>query len=203
MTTSGKRSRKKFRSEISREEILELPLARCRSEIKLVRTAADAGRAVASLRREKVLGFDTETRAAFKKGESYPPSLVQLAGAGTVYLFMLNHLKELGGLEKVLSSPRIVKTGVALGRDVKELREIKEFEPAGFAELEKVSDERDVAANGLRGLAAIVLGLRISKGAQRSNWARPELSDKMIQYAATDAWACREIYLRLKAAEDL
>jgi ribonuclease D len=197
LTTPGKPPHKKFRSEISREEIMELPLARCKSEITLVRTASEAGRALASLRKEKVLGFDTETRAAFKKGESYPPSLVQLAGTGTAYIFMLSSLKKLGGLEKILSSSRIVKTGVALGRDVKELREIKEFVPAGFVELEKVSDERQIAANGLRGLTAIVLGRRISKGAQRSNWARPQLSDRMIQYAATDAWACREIYLRL------
>ncbi len=179
------------------EQIHELPLARYRGEIRLVQNPAQAREALRALSEERVLGFDTETRAAFKKGESYLPSLVQLAGEGIIWLFQLTHLEGLAGLGRILTNQDILKTGVALGRDVKELREIKEFEPSGFVELEKVSDDAGIVANGLRGLAAIVLGRRLSKSAQRSNWARPRLTEKMIQYAATDAWASREIYLRL------
>jgi len=195
--TKPARRGNRFRPDISSGEIQELPLARCRGQIHLVQTAAQARDAIRAIQAERILGFDTETRAAFRKGESYLPSLVQLAGDGVIWLFQLTHLEGLAGLGRVLANRNIVKTGVALGRDVKELREIREFEPAGFVELEKVSDKAGVDANGLRGLAAIVLGVRLSKSAQRSNWARPRLTDKMIRYAATDAWASREIYLRL------
>jgi ribonuclease D len=199
--TSRNPQRGGFRSEISSEEIRALPLARCSSEIRVVRSQAQARRELREIRGQRVLGFDTETRAAFRKGESYSPALVQLAGEGVVWLFRLNRLVGLGGLAGILSDANIVKAGVALERDVRELRGVRRFHPDGFVELEKLSDSRGIAANGLRGLAAIVLGVRISKGAQRSNWAREHLSDKMIRYAATDAWASREIYLRL-AAQD-
>jgi ribonuclease D len=197
LTTPARDRTPRFRSEISREEINRLPIARYDGPVRMITSADGARAAIRELKREKVLGFDTETRAAFRKGESYPPALVQLAGEGAVWLFRLNRLAGLGGLARILSQPGVVKAGVALERDIKELREVRRFKPAGFVELEKLSDYRGIAANGLRGLAAIVLGVRISKGAQRSNWARARLSEKMIQYAATDAWACREIYLRL------
>ncbi len=182
---------------MGREEINRLPVGRYRGPVVLVASPGKARSALRALRRERVLGFDTETRAAFRKGESYPPALVQLAAADAVYLFRLSHLKGLAGLAPILSDAGTVKAGVALERDLAELREVKRFRPAGFAELGKLSDARGIAANGLRGLAACVLGLRITKGAQRSNWARARLSDKQVQYAANDAWACREIYLRL------
>jgi ribonuclease D len=188
-----------FRAKMSPEEINRLPQATCPCRLTVVSAAGQARAAVRGILAERVLGFDTETRAAFRKGERYPPALVQLAGEKTVWIFQLARLAGLGGLGRVLSDAGVVKAGVALERDIKELRGVKRFSPAGFVELEKLSDERGVAANGLRGLAAAVLGVRISKSAQRSNWARSRLSDKQLRYAATDAWACREIYLRLTA----
>ena len=197
MTSPRKDSPRPKGTPPSAEEINSLPLGRYRGPVRLVTSPPQVRKALRALGRERVLGFDTETRAAFRKGESYPPALVQLAGADAVWLFRLNRLKGLGGLAPLLADAGVVKTGVALERDVKELRELEEFEPAGFLGLEKLSDEHGVVANGLRGMAASVLRLRVSKGAQRSNWARQRLSDKQIEYAATDAWICREIYLRL------
>ncbi len=199
MKTPGKARSGPFRAEISKEEINRLPVGGYRGPIELIASPQEVRAAVSALRREKVLGFDTETRAAFRKGESYPPALVQLATTDAVYLFRLSRLKGLGGLAPILSDARITKAGVALERDIKELQEVKRFRPAGFVELGKLSDGQGIAANGLRGLAACVLGLRLTKGAQRSNWAQTRLTDKQIQYAANDAWACREIYLRLAA----
>ncbi len=197
MKTPGKARSGHFRAEITKEEINRLPVGSYRGTIELIASPGEVRAAVRALRGQSVLGFDTETRAAFRKGESYPPALVQLATEDVVYLFRLSRLKGLGGLAPILSDAKIIKAGVALERDIKELQEVKRFEPAGFVELGKFSDGQGVAANGLRGLAACVLGLRLTKGAQRSNWAQARLSDKQIQYAAIDAWACREIYLRL------
>ncbi len=190
---------RQFRPKLAPEEINLLPLGQYTGPIRIVASAAEAHRAVGELSAEHVLGFDTETRAAFRKGEHYPPALVQLAGRTAVYLFRLRPMGGLGELLRLLSDPRVVKAGVALERDLKELQELRYFRPAGFVEVEKLADGHGVAANGLRGLAAVVLGMRISKGAQRTNWDLPRLTEKQLRYAATDAWACREIYLRLTA----
>ena len=189
--------RQPFPAILSREEVNRLPLGGYRGPVQLVTSDQQARRAVEALLCERVLGFDTETRAAFRVGESYPPALVQLAAERAVYIFRLGGLRRLGGLGAVLGHPRIVKAGVSLAYDLKKLRELCPFEPAGFVELEKLTDRFGIKANGLRGMAASVLGLRIAKGAKCSNWSRPRLSGEQISYAATDAWACRAIYMRL------
>lgn len=187
-----------FPETISPEEVNRLPLTRYAGSVRLVEDMQHAQEAVKRLARERVLGFDTETRAAFRKGEAYPPSLVQLAAGDAVYVFRLAALGgRLGGLEKVLANPRVVKAGVSVAYDLRELRALVPFEPRGFADLEGLSDKAGIAANGLRPLAAIVLGFRVGKGPKTSNWARVPLSPAQIAYAATDAWVCREIYLRL------
>jgi ribonuclease D len=93
----------------------------------------------------------------------------------------------------------IIKTGVSLDHDIRKLKERQDFRPEGFVELSKLSDEAGIRNNGLRGLAAFILGYRVSKSAQRSNWSKPDLTREQVVYAATDAFICREIYLRLRA----
>ncbi len=191
------RSQKRPGILISKEEINQLPLFRYEGPVHLVRTDEEAAAAVAELRRERVLGFDIETRPTFRKGESYPPALLQLAGGNAVYVFQLLQLKDLRWFADLFSDAGIIKAGVSLDHDIRKLRERQEFDPKGFVELSKLSDAAGIKNNGLRGLAAILLKLRVSKGAQRSNWSRPDLSREQITYAATDAFISREIYLRL------
>jgi ribonuclease D len=190
-------NRGRFPATIAKEAVNLLPLGRYGGPVHLVDTPEQAGAAVEALSRERALGFDTETRAAFRVGESYPPALVQLAGEKAVYIFRLAGLPGLGGLPGLLANPKVLKAGVSLAYDLKKLRELCEFEPRGFVELEKLTDQFGIKANGLRGMAAIVLGLRISKSVKCSNWSRPRLSHEQVCYAATDAWACREMYVRL------
>jgi len=188
-----------YPANISKEDINRLPIGRWQGPVHLVTSDEMARRAIETLAGERVLGFDTETRATFRVGESYPPALVQLAAEKEVFIFRLAGLKRLGGLPALLSNPHVVKAGVSLAYDLKKLREMHEFSPAGFVELEKLTDAFGIVANGLRGMAAIVMGIRISKGAKCSNWSNPRLTHEQISYAATDAWACREIYVRLDA----
>ena len=186
-----------FRTEITKQEINALELHRYTGPVDVVTDDATLARAVRRLRREKVLGFDTETRPSFHKGQSYLPSLVQLCGAERVYIFQLVCLPSKRRLFNLLGDARIRKVGVAMDYDIRQLCEIHPFKPAGFVNLESLTDEFGIRNNGLRGLAAVVLGFRISKGEQRSNWSRTDLTKRQITYAATDAWASREIYLRL------
>ncbi|MFH1023518.1 MAG: 3'-5' exonuclease [Planctomycetota bacterium] len=181
------------------EAINRLPIARYTGPVHLAASPAQARIALAEISRERVLGFDTETRAAFRKGEHYPPAIVQLAGAEAVWIFRLGALPRLGGLTGIFINSAIIKAGVAVPYDLRELKKIRKFREAGFAELEKLSDRAGIANNGLRGMAAAVLGIRISKSMKCTNWSRFPLTPEQVSYAATDAWACREIYLRLTA----
>ena len=189
------------RPKLTREQINLLPIGQYDGPIRIVASREQARQALGELAGQRLLGFDTETRAAFRVGEHYPPALVQLAGRGAVYLFRLRPMGGPGELVRLFSDPGVVKAGVALERDLKELQAVRYFRPAGFVEIGEMADAHGLAENGRRGLAAAVLGLRISKGAQRTNWDLPRLSEKQLRYAATDAWACREIYLRLSAQD--
>lgn len=183
---------------ITKAEINELPMRQYKGRIILCKTQEEAEVAAEKLLNETLLGFDTETRPAFRKGESYDPSLLQLATETEVYLFQIQQCGLTPNLLKVLSSPDIVKAGVALERDVSELQALAEFQPDGFVELATVAKEANIKNLGLRGLTAILFGFRISKKEQVSNWARKELTESQRIYAATDAWLGRKIYLCFK-----
>ncbi len=145
-----------------------------------------------------LLGFDTETRPAYKKGESYLPSLLQLACEDEVYIFQLKQLGLAKPLRDILADPAIIKAGVALDYDISELKKLSSFNVAGFTDLGNLAKKAGIKNHGLRGLAAVLLGFRISKGAQTSNWAKNVLTPQQIQYAATDAWVGRRLYLSLQ-----
>jgi ribonuclease D len=187
-----------FDRRMTKEEINKFPVRKWDGPVPVIRSRRKLAGAVEELRRETVLGFDTETRPAFKKGQKYLPSLLQLAGENSVYLFQLNHLGLPKSLLEILADPDIVKAGVSLAYDLQELKRLSSFAHGGFVGLGKMSKDKGIKNHGLRGLAAVVLGLRISKSAQTSNWARDELTPSQIRYAATDAWVGRELYLRLQ-----
>lgn len=180
---------------ISKTEINDLPMREFDGEIVLCRTPEEAEATAKTLLGETLLGFDTETRPAFRKGESYDPSLLQLATAQAVYLFQIQQCGLTPTLLHILSDPCIAKAGVAFERDVADLQALAPFHPAGFVELATCAKKARIKNLGLRGLTAILFGFRISKKEQVSNWARKELTESQQRYAATDAWLGREIYL--------
>jgi len=183
-----------LKKTISKAEINALPLSRWDGQIKLINKAEDVAAAVEVLKRSAVLGFDTETRPTFRKGENHLPALLQLATEDEVYLFQLLQIKSLDGLIGLLSDPDIVKAGVAVRDDIKKLQEMQMFESGGFCEVSELTQAAGVVNTGLRSLAGLLLGIRISKSAQISNWAKQELSQSQIHYAATDAWVSRRLY---------
>lgn len=182
------------KNHISKAEINELPMKQYEGPIILCRTPEEAEEAAAKLQKETLLGFDTETRPAFRKGESYDPSLLQLATENEVYLFQIQQTGLVPGLLKILASYDIIKAGVAIDRDIEELQALSYFMPDGFVELADLAKTARIKNLGLRGMTAILFGFRISKREQVSNWARKELTDSQQRYAATDAWLGRKIH---------
>jgi ribonuclease D len=179
--------------------MMELPVLRYEGEVRLVSSPEDLAVAIADIRAESVVGFDTETRPAFRKGESHLPCLVQAATARTVYLFQLRQLEVFRVLAELLAEPRSVKVGVALANDLRPLKQLFPFTEQNVLDLGLVARRCGLTQTGLRNLAGIFLGFRVPKGARTSNWAAPKLSAAQITYAATDAWACRELFLRFES----
>jgi ribonuclease D len=167
--------------------------------VHLVASPEALALAMAELRQESVIGFDTETRAAFRAGESYPPALAQLATARAVYLLLLQRLDCSAALREVLSSERIVKAGVGVRDDLRQLRRTFAFTEKAVVDLGALAKARGLPKTGVRTLAALFLGFRIPKGTKTSNWAAARLTPQQVAYAAMDAWACRELYLKFQS----
>lgn len=179
---------------LTKDEVNALPLKSYEGPIVTVPDDASSAEACAWLAEQAVIGFDTETRPAFRKGEKYDPSVLQLGARERVYLFLLNKRFERKPLRALLADPKTLKAGVAVKRDVEELQAVIKFKPAGFIDLAKPAHAMGLQKTGLRNLTAHLLGFRISKGAQRSNWARRPLTPKQCRYAAADAWLGYRLY---------
>ena len=186
------------KNKLSKTDINSLPLRYYNGPILIIQTAEQAKDACTILIKEKLLGFDTETRPAFNKGQSYLPSLLQLAGKKVVYLFQLSKCGLPDSITNLLSNVNIIKSGVAINQDLIELQQILNFEPGGFIDLGDIARSKGLPHHGLRGLAAYLLNFRISKSTRTSNWSANQLTKKQIKYAATDAWLGRELYLKYK-----
>lgn len=184
--------------KLSKEVINTLPIRKWEGRVYLVNSDKHMEQAVVRLRNERVIGFDVETRPAFKKGIIYRPSLIQLAGSDHVSLFQLTQFSCYTALIELLSDKQILKVGVGLSNDVKNLQPIFPFRLQDALDLSDVTRRAGIESYGLRSLAARFLGFRISKKAQCSNWSNKALQPFQITYAATDAWVSREIYLAMR-----
>lgn len=181
---------------ISREALNELPLLRYEGPVHVIAGQPDLQRALEDILAESVVGFDTEARPAFRAGENYLPSIVQFATARAVYLLQAKQPELFGAMRDILSSEGIVKAGVSVADDIRTLRMLFEFHERSVVDLGRIAKRHGLKQTGVRNLAGMFLGARIAKGAKTTNWAAPRLTPRQIAYAATDAWVCRELYLR-------
>lgn len=183
-----------YKESITKEEIDELPLQSFEGEIIIVDNREKLDEAVSYLKNCPVLGFDTETKPSFKKGHVHKVALLQLSTAEKAFLFRLNFFELPVEITKIFSNPDIIKAGVAIRDDIKLLQQKRKFKAEGFVELQDVAKEKGINGFSLKKLSAIVLGVKISKAQQLSNWEAPELNEPQIKYAATDAWISYKLY---------
>lgn len=183
---------------IDKEEINLLPPMEFDGEIIEIVTPEGAARACELLMQEKVLGFDTETRPSFKKGESYTPCLLQLATREKAFLFRIQFYPFPKELVALLESPDVLKTGIGIKDDIHGLNKIVKFTPAGFVDLAEEMKKRGMTSASLRSLTAILLGKRLFKKTKTTNWERKYLTPAQIMYAAIDAVVGVLIYDRIQ-----
>lgn len=183
-----------FKESISKEELAELPLRQFSGEIKLIESARQVKDAVDYLRQFPVVGFDTETKPSFKKGQVHKVALLQLATDEMAFLFRVQQTGLPADLRRFFSDPAVLKPGVAIRDDLKALQELQYFRPGGFIELQDYARELGLQHFSLKKMSALVLGFRISKSQQLSNWEADQLTEAQMLYAATDAWVSLKIY---------
>jgi ribonuclease D len=187
-----------FQNEITMEEVEGLELIQFDGPITVVHTEEDFHREFPAIARHTLLGFDTETKPSFKKGRIHPTSLIQLAVPDRAWIIRVSRIGYPHRLLKLLSSEEVIKVGLGLNDDLRRLRSDFQFEPAGFLDLQHYVEAFRIGEKGLKKLSAIVLGRRISKSQQVSNWDADSLTEAQLRYAATDAWICLEIYQKLR-----
>ena len=186
-----------FQSTITREEIVALPSAAYEGKVVVVESDDEVEQALAPLLGVKVVGFDTETRPAFRKGVSYPVSLLQLGVEDYVVLFRLNKIGLSEKLTSFLSNPDIIKVGVGIRDDISALQRLKKFNPQSFVDLQSIVADYGIADKSFAKLMAIIFGVHVSKRQRVSDWSVAKLSEAQVRYAATDAWGAVIMYNKL------
>lgn len=192
-----------FIESITPEQLEKLEYASFPGKIQVIdNVGAEFNRAISYLRSQKIIGFDTETRPTFTPNQPrYGVALLQLSGPEKAFLFRINKMGMHRRLCSLLANPKVLKVGAAIHDDIRGLQKHQEFKPASFVDLQKIVCEWGIRDKSVKKMAAIIMGIRISKTQQLSNWEADVLSESQCRYAATDAWVCREMYLKLMASE--
>jgi len=186
-----------YKENITVEELAEHELSWFKGEIVLVDNLKTFYEVFPRLLGADLLGFDTETRPTFKKGKKNAVSLIQLSTEDLACLFRINRIGIPDELLDLLSDPSVTKAGVAVHDDIRFLKGVRKFEPGGFIDLQNFVRDFGIQSSGLKKLAAIILGFRISKRQQVTDWEADQLTEAQQIYAATDAWVCHQIFKKL------
>ena len=187
-------SKKEIVVTISKEELAQLPIASFDGNIVVVDSEEQVDAAIDALESSDIIGFDTETRPSFRKGQSYLASLIQLSTDKECFLFRINHIGFHKKIIDILENPGIMKIGLSIHDDFHNLKKIMDFEPTGFVDLQSFVKKFKIADNSLARIYAILFNKRISKGQRLTNWEAAQLTPNQQQYAALDAHACVEIF---------
>jgi ribonuclease D len=176
------------------------------ADVVLVKSDAEAAAALAALSMSDVVGFDTESKPTFAKGEeSTGPHLVQLATDSTAYLFQIGarlNAVNVDLLRAVLEAPGILKVGFGLGDDLRRLRSKLGIETQNVVDLSTTLRRRGERNTlGAKTAVARFFGQRLQKSKRitTTNWSLPRLSEQQIRYAADDAHVALKIYRHWRA----
>lgn len=186
---------------IDKQTINQMPVVTFPGRIHVIYAVSQVKSAVMALRSAHIVGFDTETRPSFKRGEHHKVALLQLSTDTDAFLFRANHMGIPAPLKDFLEDKTITKVGLSTTDDFHQLAHVSDAHPAGFVELQQLVKQFDIADMSLQKIYAILFQQKISKGQQLTNWEAPQLSEAQQRYAAIDAWACLRIYNYLKTGQ--
>lgn len=192
-------------SKFDKEAIHELPQVLFTGRIIVITSEKKAEKAVDFLLKQSILGVDTETRPVFRKGQSYKVSLLQVATHDTCFLFRLNILGITPSIKRLLENTETKMIGLSWHDDLLALHKRSDFKKGNFIDLQDIVGDLGIKDLSLQKLYANLFRQKISKRQRLTNWNNETLSEKQKQYAATDAWACIQLYeeiMRLKESGD-
>lgn len=185
---------KEYPQNIDKASVDMLPNIAFDGEIVVVNTRPEADKAVKYLSNFEVIGFDTETKPTFRKGQNHSIALLQLSTDERAFLFRVKTVGITDTLLALLENDKIIKVGAAVHDDIKGLAKLRKMRPAGFTDLQNVVPKYGIMEKSVQKITAIVLNARLSKAQRLTNWENAELTNSQCLYAATDAWVCRKIY---------
>lgn len=193
---------KQIKNKITKAEIATLHKVLFPGRIFVIYTEADADKAISYLQTQRIVGVDTETRPSFKRGTTHKVALLQISTSDTCFLFRLNQIGMPPSLQEFLMSDTL-KIGLSLKDDFTMLRRRKDVhaEEGNWIELQDYVGRFGIEDRSLQKIFANLFGQKISKSQRLSNWEAETLSEGQMKYAATDAWACVEIYNCLEEME--
>lgn len=183
--------------KIDKEQIAELPVEKFSGKIVVIDTCIEAEKAVDFLQNQSILGFDTETKPSFKRGQIHKVALMQLATDDVCYLFRLNKIGYPDTLDDIICNPDIRKIGLSLRDDFAAIRKRSDNTPQNFIDLQSFVKQFDIEDSSLQKIYALLFGKKISKNQRLSNWEADYLTEAQQAYAAIDAWASLRIYTHL------
>lgn len=183
---------------IDKQTINQMPIVTFPGRIHVIYAPSQVKSAVMALRSASIVGFDTETRPSFKRGERHNVALLQLSTTSDAFLFRINNTGIPAPLKEFIEDKSITKVGLSTTDDFHQLARVCDAHPNGFVELQQMVKQFRITDMSLQKIYAILFQEKISKGQQLSNWEAPQLTDAQKRYAAIDAWACLSIYNHLK-----
>ena len=187
---------------IDKQVINEMPRVIFHGRIHIIDAVSQVKSAITALRTSPIVGFDTETRPCFHRGERHNVALLQLSTEDDAFLFRLNKTGIPAPLRQYLEDTECIKVGLSTTDDFHQLMHIcPNIKPGGFIELQQMVKEYLISDMSLQKIFAILFQQKISKGQQLTNWEAPQLTDAQLQYAAIDAWACLRIHDHLTAGK--
>lgn len=192
-----------YRKKIDKEEINSYPVFVFPGEVLVIEDEAEVDAAVADLLAYPCIGFDTETKPSFRKGETNQVSLLQLGVEERVYLFRLKKCGFSPALRNLLANRHILKIGVGIKDDLRFLRRLGDFTPAAFVDLQNYVVDFGIEEKSFSKLMAIIFDVKISKRQRTSNWEIPQFTEAQVRYAATDAWGALKMYQKLSGKVDV
>ena len=184
---------------IPKNIISELPQVTFPGNIYVIDSMSKMSMAVNALRKERFVGFDSETRPAFFKGKTNQVALLQISSLDDCFLFRINKIGIPEKLKQFIEDESVKKIGLSLNNDFNAMGRFAEITPRGFIDIQDLAKQYCIADMSLQRIYAILFNKKISKSQRLSNWEAPTLTPAQQQYAAIDALACLEIYNYLEA----